>query len=266
MTQVSHEFDRDTGIERLGARRWAGLVASGWDIAGVPNGGYVMALAARVLATELPHGDPLTITGHYLEPTGHGPVELHFDPAREGRSMSTGTVRLVQAGVERARFTGTFGDLDRLQGPSLPAAAWAPPVPVGECVVGSIPHPFGERVELRLPPGETGWTRGQGDGGTALSGYLRFADGRQPDALSLVLFADAFPPPVFRRLGPVGWVPTLELTVHVYARPAPGFLAGRFHTDQMHGGHLTEDGELRDAQGNVVALARQLARLHTPRH
>ena len=33
--------------------------------------------------------------------------------------------------------------------------------------------------------------------------------------ISLLLFADAFPPPVFSLYGLVGWVPTLELSVQL---------------------------------------------------
>ena len=41
------------------------------------------------------------------------------------------------------------------------------------------------------------------------------------------MFADAFPPPALTLYGPLHWVPTLELTVQVRARPAPGPLQAR---------------------------------------
>ena len=93
------------------------------------------------------------------------------------------------------------------------------------------------------------------------TGWIRFRDGRPPDLLALALFADAFPPSIFRLLGPVGWVPTIELTVHFRARPAPGWVRGRFVTDDLTDGRMSETGELWDAAGTLVARSRQLALL-----
>ena len=57
-----------------------------------------------------------------------------------------------------------------------------------------------------------------------LRGWTRFADGREPDALSLLFFADAIPPATLM-IGSSGWVPTLQMTAFVRAQPAPGWLA-----------------------------------------
>ena len=92
-------------------------------------------------------------------------------------------------------------------------------------------------------------------------GWIRFRDGRPPDLLALALFADAFPPSIFGLLGRVGWVPTIELTVHFRARPAPGWVRGRFLTDDLTDGRMIETGELWDAAGTLVARSRQLALL-----
>ena len=79
--------------------------------------------------------------------------------------------------------------------------------------------------------------------------------------MSVLLYADALPPPVFNRLGPAGWVPTVEITVHLRAIPAPGLVQCRFRTRYVTRGLLEADGELWDSTGELVALSRQLARL-----
>ena len=92
-----------------------------------------------------------------------------------------------------------------------------------------------------------------------LSGWIRFIDGREPDALACLLMADAFPPAVFGLLGLVGWVPTIELTVHLRRRPVPGWLLGRFWSQDLSDGRVIEDGALWDASGQLVVQSRQLA-------
>ena len=94
-------------------------------------------------------------------------------------------------------------------------------------------------------------------------GWIRFVDGTPPSTLALPLFADAFPPSLFSRFGRVGWVPTIELTVHVRRRPAPGWIQARFECDDLADGRMVESGTLWDSTGRVVARSRQLGLLLT---
>jgi acyl-CoA thioesterase len=98
-----------------------------------------------------------------------------------------------------------------------------------------------------------------------LEGWMRFVDGREPDVAAVPLLADAFPPAVLD-IAESAWVPTVELTVHVRARPAPGWIAASFRTRFLSAGYFEEDGELWDSTGRLVALSRQLAvtRSHRP--
>ncbi|MGW2641052.1 thioesterase family protein, partial [Streptomyces sp. NPDC001348] len=80
------------------------------------------------------------------------------------------------------------------------------------------------------------------------------------DPLSLLLAVDALPPTAFE-LGIVGWVPTVELTVHVRHRPAPGPLRVAITTRNLAGGFLEEDAEVWDSADRLVAQSRQLARV-----
>jgi len=63
---------------------------------------------------------------------------------------------------------------------------------------------------------------------------------------------------------PVAWTPTVELTAHVRASPAPGWLRCRFSTRFVTAGFLEEDGEVWDSTGRLVGQSRQLALV--PRH
>jgi acyl-CoA thioesterase len=85
---------------------------------------------------------------------------------------------------------------------------------------------------------------------------MRFADGREPDLLSLPLFVDAVAPAAFELN--IRAVTTVELTVQLRARPAPGWLAYRTSTRFLSDGYCEEDAELWDSAGRLVAQSRQL--------
>lgn len=123
----------------------------------------------------------------------------------------------------------------------------------------TFPPPFMGRVDLRLDPGEDAF--GGAGGPPRVSGWFRFPDDEPVNTLGLLVAVDAFPPTVFRSGLPLGWVPTVELTAHVRARPAPGWLRCAFTTRFITGGFLEEDGEVWDGSGRLVAQSRQLALL-----
>jgi hypothetical protein len=121
-----------------------------------------------------------------------------------------------------------------------------------------------DRWDARFDPLTVPWLIGEPPNGIGeLRAYGRFADGREPDTRAMALIADAFPPAVFN-IARTAWVPTLELTVLVRARPAPGWLRARFTTSHVRDGYMEEDGEIWDSAGALVAQSRQLARVNTP--
>jgi len=118
--------------------------------------------------------------------------------------------------------------------------------------------PVLEVGDLRLDPATAGWAVGRPGGRACVQAWFRFHDGREPDPLVLLLAVDALPPTTFE-LGRMGWAPTLELTAHVRARPAPGWLRLRHESRNMAGGMFEEDCEVWDSTGRLVAQSRQLA-------
>lgn len=275
-----HEFDRDTAVAPLGAGRHRGLVSPGYSIGPYPNGGYLLAIAVRALAAEVAPPDPLAVSAHYVSPSVNGePFDVEVDVVRAGRSHATAQARCSQDGAERMRVLATFGDLGRLEGPTVELGSPPDLPPLEACLGGprrdggrqNAPMPNGlvaairDRWDARLDPRTVPWLAGgEPSGRGEVAGYGRFADGREPDTLAMVLIADAFPPAVFD-LAPSAWVPTLEFTVHIRARPAAGWLRCRFTTRHLRSGYLEEDGEVWDSSGVLVCQSRQLARVNRPR-
>jgi acyl-CoA thioesterase len=259
-----YEFDNDTAVISTGERTWTARPTGRWNIAGVPNGGYLLAVVLTAAGDAVSHPHPLTATAHYLRRTEPGvPVEISADVIREGRTFATAELRVEQGGSEKIRVLTTHGDLDRFRGPTAVSAEPPPIPPVDECEEFQPDVPgweFPRRFRIRVPAEMTGLWRGEPSGVAELGGYTRFQDGREPDLRSLAIFADGFPPPILN-VHPVGWVPTIELTVHFRARPAPGWLTMWFTTRFLVGGLLEEDGEIWDSEGRLVALSRQLAML-----
>src|SRR3954447_4118890 len=257
-------FDEDTTARPAGDGAWDVELSDRWNIGPNPNGGYVLAVIAAALFQASDKPDPLSLTAHYLRPASPGPGRVEVEVVRTGRRHTHLHARLVQ-GTERVRVLAVFGDLDAAEGLTLVREV-PPELPEpDECLVRppttlaiGVPTMM-ERFETRLSP-RSGWIRGEPTSVPEIAGWIRFADDRPPDVRSLPLFADAFPPPVFE-LGPAGWVPTVELTVHVRSRPVDGWLKARFATHVLVDGYLSEDGEIWDGAGHLVAQSRQLAML-----
>jgi hypothetical protein len=223
-----------------------------------------MGIAARVLHEGLPHPHPLTITGHFLDRSTAAECDIAFEKIREGRSVSTGSARILQDGQERARFTATYGDLSRTTGETwigTEPPAWPDPA---ECL--SMPNTLAihDRVDMRFAPEEGAWIKGDLTGKPEHLVRFEFADGSPADVLSLPFFCDCAPPTVFAVYGACGWVPTLELTIQTRALPAPGPLLGRFITRYLTNGLMEVDGEIWDSNNQLVALSRQLAKYRKP--
>ena len=264
---MTTEFDAATATTTRSPGQYSGTVSDQWNIGANPNGGYVLALVTNALLQEAGpvHPDPLTITAHYMRPTtANEPADITVEVVRRGRRHTHLEATLVQA-TERVRVVAAFGNLEDATGPSL-TLGQPPSLPEPDACLARLHVPvestgaestFMHRFDTRLSP-TTGWLTGRKTGVPEIVGWTRFSDGRQPDVASLPLFADAFPPAVFE-LAEVGWVPTIELTVHARARPAPGWLRARFHTRFLVDGYLEEDGEVWDSTDRLVAESRQLA-------
>jgi acyl-CoA thioesterase len=261
-------FDDETAVIEVAPGRFGARVEPAWNIGDNANGGYALSPVLRALAG-LGHPDPLAVTTHFLRPLQPSAdpadtAEVTVEVVRSGRTTTVARGTLAHRGRDRLTVLAAFGVLDPSAAtdaeiePSRPAT----PEP-GECVDRSgleqgVDLPILGRLDVRIHPGRA---VAGGSDDAVMEGWIRFHDGTEPTALALALFADAFPPALYARFGRIGWVPTIELTVHVRRRPAPGWVQARFECDDLRDGRMIESGSLWDSTGALVARSRQLGLL-----
>ena len=254
-------FDADTAVTAGPDGVSAAVLTDRWNgTAGAVNGGYMLATCLRALALSMPFPDPVVVSGFFLKPGSAGPASIRTSVIRRGRTTAFGESGLAQEGQEVVRATAAFA---RLGDDGLAFTDGAPPeLPPPASCAGVPLESFGlatiaSRIEFRaasLP----GWFLGRPTGQPASSFWMRFTDGREPDLFCLPLLVDSIAPSVLE-LG--AGSTTLQLTVHLRARPAPGWLACRALTRFVRGGYHEEDFEVWDSAGVLVAQSRQLALL-----
>jgi acyl-CoA thioesterase len=261
-TATTGDFDTDTRVEPVGPGVYAATLSERWlALGGVVNGGYLLAVCLQALRQDMPLPDPLVVSGYFLRPGTPGPAELRTEIARSGRRLASGEVRLCQDGRDTVRALASFTDLGQATGRTRVLAEPPALPPPEECVdplAGrTLPGvTMVDRVRFRFAR-VGGWLCGEPSGDPRAEFWMGFADGRDADLLALALLVDAAAP-VVMELGEAG-SSTVELTAHLRARPAPGWLACRVATRHVIGGFHEEDFEIWDCRGTLVAQARQLA-------
>jgi len=270
----SPEFDRLTAVSTSAPGRYDAELSGGWVVGGGVNGGYQLAVLGQALRAAVPaKPDPVVLSAHFLSAGEPGPAAVSVDVRREGGSVATVALDLVQGDTTRITALATCGDLARFaaRAPDVRTSATEPAMPPPEeCIrAADAPAevrafvPMLDRFDLRLDPAHAAWGFGEPGMTGVIAGWFRWADGREPDVLSLLTVCDVLPPVTFD-LGMPGWAPTLELTLHLRAHPAPGWLKVRHETRNLAGGMFEEDCEIWDSAGRLVAQSRQLALVPRP--
>lgn len=273
------EFDAATAVRDRGLLRSDSDVRAfdvdinkGWTIGpDKPNGGYLLAMLGRAAIEAVasaggsqPH--VIAANVNYVASPLLGPATVEVEVPRIGRTASQARARLVSGGSVAVEAMFTLGTLGH---GSEPWWGGSPPVDVvpESDAAGPPPGmerpPFAEKMALRLDPSTAGFARGAPGGRGELKGWLRFADGRDFDALSLLLVVDSCPPATFDLIA-TGWVPTLSLTAYIRAEPTPGPLRLRFRVGMVQSGFADEFLEVWDSNGRLVATSTQVVALRIP--
>jgi acyl-CoA thioesterase len=276
LTTVS-TFDEATAVRRTGDGSYEmrpdprfAAPAAGQGPPAV-NGGVLIAAILRAVLDGSPHPHPLATNAHFLRVPAIAPAQVAVTWLKHGKTAAVARASLVQDGTPMIEAMVSTGSLP---GPSAGTAAatgtshetvtWTgqPPAlpPPAECTELPPSSPLHGQVDLRLDPATAGWLKRSPGGAPEMRGWFRLRDGREPDACLLAFAVDALPPVVFG-LGAISWAPTVELTWHMRAVPAPGTLRLAARSRQVSGGWFDEESEVWDSAGRLVAQSRQLARV-----
>ena len=236
-----------------------------WTIREKPNGGYLLAMLGRAAASVTTHEHVIAASAHYLHSPDPGPVSVHTELLRSGRSASQVRARMSQDGqacVEALVTTSRLGNTtapywdsglpDMVRTPYEDCERLVPRTPDGGRVA------IMEQIEVRLESASSGFIGGQPSGRGELRGWLALPGGESFDPVSLLFAVDAFPPATFE-IEFSGWVPTLELTVYVRALPAPGPVRVLQRAQLIDDQRVDESCYVWDRTGRLVAQSTQLA-------
>jgi hypothetical protein len=292
-------FDEATAVRPAGPGRYQvrpderfAIVAPGNATPSAVNGGVMVATMLRAVLDSSPLPYPVATSAHFLRVPLLEPGEVEVTWLKQGKTAATARAALVQNSQIVLDATVTTGSLPADPPPADPPPPHPPPTdpppthplesgelhwtgeppkmpPIEECVnlgpwrgtVGADGVAgYAAQVDLRMDPATTGWRRGEPSGVPEMRGYFSLREQRDPDAYLLAVAVDALPPVVFG-LGALGWAPTVELTWHMRAVPAPGPLQVVAWCRHVSGGWFDGEAEVWDTAGRLVAQGRQLARV-----
>ncbi|MEU7853667.1 thioesterase family protein [Nonomuraea sp. NPDC049141] len=258
------KFDEATQAIRVDEATYDVCLDPGYVIGGPLNGGYLLAVILRAVVDASPFEHPVSTSAQFLKSPAPGPARVRIEQLKAGRTAAFTRATLVQDGVaqiESLITTATLGDVEPMYADK---PGYVMPRPE-DCAKLPDPRPesnmtLNAQMEMLFDPPTIGWLSGEPSGRPESRAYFRMAEPQDPDPYVLALAVDSLPPVVFSA-GARGWAPTVDLTWHLRALPAPGWLtligSGRLVSD----GWFDEEVEAWDSQGRLVAQCRQLARV-----
>lgn len=243
-------------------------LSKNWSIVDSLTAGYLQTVATAAAMTTTRHPHPVAVSSQFLVQAQPGEAQAQVDVLRAGKTIDTVRVTLYQDDQAVSVSTVTASTLE------------SRPADVDHCKQIHLPPPERctrleadslrdrrlnvlEQVELRLAPECITVLHGSADGSFTLRGWLRMADGTDPDPLICLAVIDAFPP-VSYTIGRYGWAPTVQMTSYVRDMPAPGWLRAEKRGRLLANGWIDDSCTMRDSAGKVVAQAHQLVRLPRP--
>ncbi|NVB42466.1 thioesterase family protein [Pseudenhygromyxa sp. WMMC2535] len=260
---MSYEIEEALATRLEDERTVTADVHAGWEVYGIPHGGYLAALAGAAALTASAQPDLFSITIHYLRKAAVGPIRFEIEPVGSSRRFHSLHARAIQGDRTVLSILAKLGDREGFDGPQWSAApAWNPRTAKLAPPAVSGPPPalpaIAERMKLRIDLDTFNFSP-EGDRSRTTAELRASVEASRVDQLTALIACDVTAPAIWTVLGAKGWVPTVELTAHVRGRPCPGPMGVVASSTQVGGGFLEEDALVHDAEGQLIVQSRQLA-------
>jgi acyl-CoA thioesterase len=256
-----------------------------WNCPSVPQGGMMVAIAAKAMAVELddPEQRLRSLTTVFAGQVPSGPVIVDVSMLRRGRSISQAIVDIRTPGADAGHTTvAVFGrsrtgfEFTDLRMPEVPPPHECPsfrdPLPPEAAEFGQRPpFAFWENVEGRPALGHAPWEDYLPTTSDCACWY-RFdeppmlADGTL-DTFAVVALCDLMPSSVGERMGPgqPQWLPpSADLTVHLLGEARSEWLLAHLRARRAGEGYASVEMATWDETGQLVAHAAQVMILAFP--
>lgn len=272
----------DIAVEPVAGRPgcFSATISDHWMLAIAPQGGVVVAIAARAMAAVLgvPEQSLRSVSAVFAGQVACGPVEAEVTVLRRGRSMSqlmatvrnpgaeAGTTAIAVFGAPRRGFDFTELGMPAVDGPDG-LLGYRDPLPEGiDFEFTRPPMPFWEEIiECRPAVGRPPWEPYVPCAAEAVYWYHVDdppLDDGWVDPLSHVVVCDTMPGAVGQKIepGPEPWFgPSADFTIHLFDRARPGWLLAHNRARQAGDGYASVEMALWDPSGpTLVAHASQV--------
>ncbi len=264
MTEPAYTLDRSLVLDHFAEGRWRGATSADYANRVGPYGGWIAALLMKAILDQKPIGEPLSLTVTFLGGCKDGPLEGSCRLLRRSRTNEHWTAEFAdQTSTLIAHGVATFG----LRRPTVTLGLPQPPAPaIGP---GELPprpsfgdngpgffrsYDYRQFVGKPFRMNETADSRG----------WLKDADGRPLDYVSLAAAADAPMPRVFLRSTRPTPIATMTMSIYFHATPEAMAEAGGDYILIDSGMRIGREGfhdqtaMLWTASGKLLATTEQI--------
>lgn len=263
-TSADFVLDRSLATENLGDGRWRGATSPDYGNRVGPYGGWIAALLIKVILDQKPQGEPLSLTVTFLGGCADGALEGSTRLLRRSRTNEHWTAEFADhTGTAVAHAVASFG----LRRPTVAMGELKapPPAPAPEDIPprpkfgGNGPGFFNQYdarqfVGLPFKVNPTSESRA----------WVKDADGRPLDWISLAAQADAPIPRIFLVTATPSAIATMSMSVYFHATPdAFAEVRGDYIlidavSQAGHDGFHDQTAKLWSRSGKLLATSEQL--------
>lgn len=263
-TRARYELDNSLQLTLGENGAWQGATSPGYGNRVGPYGGWIAALLMKAILEQGPQGEPLSLTVTFLGGCADGALNGSTRLLRRSRTNEHWTAEFSDcSGAAVAHAVATFG----LRRPTVPMGSMKPPAPAPRPEEVPERPSFGDRgpaffnrydarqfVGLPFKKNPTAESRA----------WIRDADGRPLDWISLAAHADAPVPRAFLVSGTPSGIATMTMSVYFHATPeafaeAGGdFILVESDCRAGHDGFHDQTALLWTASGKLLATSEQV--------